>query len=385
MAIRSTVNYSGLDAKNMRVLKDIQKAESAVSVYYNSLGGETKRTSHWNIDENGNVSHYANVRREDQLNKELRKESENNKKELIEKTREKVKDKYKKNTSLHTTIQSEGVSYEKTISDSISAGIEIIQGIEKKLRGTKFFIGNVSYGQTYGNLTDTNFVINPEFLSKLGNDETTRKQFEEDVKYLNEFAKSFRQQQLSSGREIISQGWFCDENGNWGGWTISRPTKQSSVLQDMADNAEKIRQEILEERQKLEQELKEHFGDCFKCFNIKLLEEDIKSEETTEVEETDNTSEEENTTVSRKVGVNVGKTSRKIAVAMTKTQLRAIMAEIVGDRQEVQAGIEKGWCDETEMDKVNLLMTMAQNRMGQVEDRKPTPEEETLFAMASLM
>ena len=234
-------------------------------------------------------------------------------------------------------------------------------------------------------MTDTNFVINPEFLSKLGNDETTRKQFEEDVKYLNEFAKSFRQQQLSSGREIISQGWFCDENGNWGGWTISRPTKQSSVLQDMADNAEKIRQEILEERQKLEQELKEHFGDCFKCFNIKLLEEDIKSEETTEVEETDNTSEEENTTVSRKVGVNVGKTSRKIAVAMTKTQLRAIMAEIVGDRQEVQAGIEKGWCDEAEMDKVNLLMTMAQNRMGQVEDRKPTPEEETLFAMASLM
>ena len=174
MAIRSTVNYSGLDAKNMRVLKDIQKAESAVSVYYNSLGGETKRTSHWNIDENGNVSHYANVRREDQINKELRKESENNKKELIGKTREKVKDKYKYNTSLHTTIQSEGVSYEKTISDSISAGIEIIQGIEKKLRGTKFFIGNVSYGQTYGNLTDTNFVINPEFLSKLGNDETTR-------------------------------------------------------------------------------------------------------------------------------------------------------------------------------------------------------------------
>ena len=115
------------------------------------------------------------------------------------------------------------------------------------------------------------------------------------------------------------------------------------------------------------------------------MEEDIKSEETTEVEETDNTSEEENNTVSGKVGVNVGKTSRKIAAAMTKTQLRAVMAEIAGDRQEVQAGIEKGWCDESEMDKVNLLMTMAQNRMGQVEDRKPTPEEEKLFSIASLM
>ncbi len=46
---------------------------------------------------------------------------------------------------------------------------------------------------------------------------------------------------------------------------------------------------------------------------------------------------------------------------MTKIQLRTVMAEITGDKQEVQAGIEKGWCDESEMDKVNLLMTMAQN------------------------
>ena len=53
--------------------------------------------------------------------------------------------------------------------------------------------------------------------------------------------------------------------------------------------------------------------------------------------------------------------------------------------QEVKDGIEKGWCDESEMDKVKLLMYMAQNRMGQVEDREATPEEENMFAMASLM
>lgn len=37
------------------------------------------------------------------------------------------------------------------------------------------------------------------------------------------------------------------------------------------------------------------------------------------------------------------------------------------------------------MDKINSLMSMAQNRMGQVEDREATPEEENMFAMASLM
>ena len=53
--------------------------------------------------------------------------------------------------------------------------------------------------------------------------------------------------------------------------------------------------------------------------------------------------------------------------------------------QEVKDGLEKGWCDEAELDKVKYLMSLAQNRMGQVEDREATPEEENLFAMASLM
>lgn len=285
----------------------------------------------------------------------------------------------------YTTVQSEGVCYEKTISDSVSAGLEFMQGVEKQLPGTKFFVGTVSYGQTYGNSSDINFVVNPKFLGKLGTDETVKKQFEEDVKFLNDFARRFREQQLANGREIISQGWFCDENGNWGGWTISKPINQSSVLQDMTDYAEKIREEKLEERKKAEQELKEHFGDRFKGLSIKWLEEDTKSEGTTEAGTAEDTSEKESETLSGKVGVNVGKTARKIAAAKTTSQLRAVIAEIKNDMQEVKAGIEKGWCDESEMEKVNSLMAQAQNRMGQVEDREATPEEENMFALASLM
>ena len=284
----------------------------------------------------------------------------------------------------YATIQKEGVCYEKTISDSVSAGLEFLREMEKQFSGTKFFVGTVSYGQTYGNSTDTNFVVNPKLLSKLGTNDGTRKQFEEDVKYLNDFTQRFREQQLSRGREIISQGWFCDENGNWGGWTISRPVNQSSVLQDMTDYAEKIRQEKLEERKEAEKELKEHFGDRFKGLNIKWLEEEENVEETTDTEEGKPT-EKESETVSGKVGVNVGKTARKIAAAKTKDQLMMVIAEIKNDMQEVKAGIEKGWCDETEMEKVNSLMAQAQNRMGQVEDRKATPQEENMFALASLM
>ena len=290
-----------------------------------------------------------------------------------------------KNAVSQTAVQKEGVSYEKTIPDSVSAGLEYIQGLEKQISGTKFFVGTVSYGRYFGNSSDTNFAVNPKFLDKLGKDEATRKQFAEDVKYLADFSKRFREQQVAQGREIVSQGWFCDENGNWGGWTISRPTNQSSVLQDMTDNAEKIRQEKLEERKKAEAELREHFGDRFKGFHVKWLEEDAKTEETTEAEDTEGSSDGESETMSGKVGVNVGKTARKIAAAKTTSQLRAVIAEIKGDMQEVKAGIEKGWCDESEMEKVNSLMAQAQNRMGQVEDREATPEEENMFAMASLM
>ena len=290
-----------------------------------------------------------------------------------------------KNAVSQTVVRRDGVSYEKTISDSVSAGLEFIQGLEKQLGGTKFFVGTVSYGQTYGNLSDINFVVNPKFLSKLGTDEATKKQFAEDVNFLNDFARRFRAQQLANGREIVSQGWFCDENGNWGGWTISRPTKQSSVLQDMTDNAEKIRQEKIEERKKAEQELKEHFGDRFKGLSVKWLEEDVKTEETVETENAEDTSDKESETVSRSIGVNVGKTARKIAAAKTTSQLRAVIAEIKNDMQEVKEGIKNGWCDEAEMEKVNSLMAQAQNRMGQVEDREATPEEENMFALASLM
>ena len=289
-----------------------------------------------------------------------------------------------KNAVSQTAVQKEGVSYERTIPDSVSAGLEYIQGLEKQISGTKFFVGTVSYGQTYGNSSDVNFVVNPKFLGKLGTDEATKKQFEEDVKFLNDFSRRFREQQLANGREIISQGWFCDEDGNWGGWTVSRPINQSTVLQDMTDNAEKIRQEKLKERKKAEAELKEHFGDRFKGFSVKWLEEDAKAEETEESEIAED-AEKESETIGGSVGVNVGKTARKIAAAKTTSQLRAVIAEIKGDMQEVKAGIEKGWCDESEMEKVNSLMAQAQNRMGQVEDREATPEEENMFAMASLM
>ena len=61
------------------------------------------------------------------------------------------KTKYTKHAVSQTAVLKDGVSYERTISVSVSAGLDCIQGLEKKHSGTKFFVGTVSYGQTYGN------------------------------------------------------------------------------------------------------------------------------------------------------------------------------------------------------------------------------------------
>lgn len=76
-----------------QMLQGIQRAESIVGSYYNSMGNVVERTSHWYMDENGNLVHFGHVRIENKLDKELRKEAEENAKKLIEKTREKAKEK----------------------------------------------------------------------------------------------------------------------------------------------------------------------------------------------------------------------------------------------------------------------------------------------------
>lgn len=76
-----------------QMLQGIQRTESIVGSYYNSIGNVVERTSHWYMDENGNLVSFGHVRIENKLDKELRKQADENAKKLIEKTREKAKEK----------------------------------------------------------------------------------------------------------------------------------------------------------------------------------------------------------------------------------------------------------------------------------------------------
>ena len=86
-------NDTKAEREYTQMLQGIQRAESIVGSYYNSIGNVVERTSHWYMDENGNLVSFGHVRIENKLDKELRKQADENAKKLIEKTREKAKEK----------------------------------------------------------------------------------------------------------------------------------------------------------------------------------------------------------------------------------------------------------------------------------------------------
>lgn len=95
--------------------------------------------------------------------------------------------------------------------------------------------------------------------------------------------------------------------------------------------------------------------------------------------------ETESESVGGSVGINAAKLARKLAAAKTQSQIRAIMAEIQSDLRECESGVAQGMdVDEASVEAAERLLQEARQRMGQAENREPTPEEEMASALASL-
>ena len=89
-----------------------------------------------------------------------------------------------------------------------------------------------------------------------------------------------------------------------------------------------------------------------------------------------------------KVAVNVGKRMRQIAAAKSRGQLQQVLSLLQKDLSDCKAGLEKGWCDESEIAKVDALISTAEARMSQVPHESGQEKEQgglDAFAMASLM
>lgn len=86
-----------------------------------------------------------------------------------------------------------------------------------------------------------------------------------------------------------------------------------------------------------------------------------------------------------KVAVNEGKRMRQIMAAKSRGQLQQVLALLQKDLSDCKAGLEKGWCDEAEIAKVEALLNKAKARMSEVPQEAEQEGGLDEFAMASLM
>ncbi len=87
-----------------------------------------------------------------------------------------------------------------------------------------------------------------------------------------------------------------------------------------------------------------------------------------------------------KVSVNEGKRARQIAAAQSREQIQQVMALLQKDMADCKAGLEKGWCNEAEIAKVEALISQAKARMSQVPEKADDPLGGLdAFELASLM
>lgn len=85
------------------------------------------------------------------------------------------------------------------------------------------------------------------------------------------------------------------------------------------------------------------------------------------------------------VVVNEHKRARQIAAAKCQDDVRQVIALLQKDMADCKAGLEKGWCDEAEIAKVQALLNSAQARMSQVPKEAEGELGISEFDLAGLM
>lgn len=311
-----------------------------------------------------------------------------------------------------------------SMEEKILTGMDYLNQLQRDMPGTAFFVGMVSYGQIYGNGFDVNFVVNPQFLEKLGTDADATKEFEESVQYLNNFSRQFRINEAANGWEVVSQGWFCDENGDWGGWTITRKTDKKSFLENFSENADKINQKKQEQKQETKQKEKIAERQAMKEKVITELREESRirlnklyvyagEELESDAAGTDkdiaaDTSVDaytvmqdmvlgsgfknpiaqdagkETETYSGSVTFNEAKRARQLAAAKSLENVRVVMGLLSKDLSDCQSGLETGMCDENEVAKVKAMIQKANQKMSEVSSLENTNEKEEGFDTFSI-
>lgn len=101
-------------------------------------------------------------------------------------------------------------------------------------------------------------VVSPVYLSKAENSEKTARDLDQMLSGVESAQKWLRSAFKRDGLELVSCGYYIDENGNMGSWSFVR--KKDSMFDGLAEQSKKDADRIREKQEKS----KEHYFAPFK-------------------------------------------------------------------------------------------------------------------------
>ncbi len=205
--------------------------------------------------------------------------------------------------------------------------------------------------------------ISGAYLDQCAKDPDKAKRLEENLTAYNDYVQRGYQNAKMSAQTAYgkllsySETWNIDSEGN-----LTMISCGTVEYETGTESWEDIRKDTLERMEKVREE---------------------KKTATTEDE-----SEEVSESQGGKVAVNEGKRARQIAAAATKEQVQQVLALLRKDMSDCKAGLEQGMCDESEIAKVEALLSQAKARLSQVPNEADLDDPQgglSAFEIASLM
>ncbi len=245
------------------------------------------------------------------------------------------------------------------------------------------------------------FKIHPALLEKMRNDPEQEKETMELLKGAVQARKLIEALHKATGHEYVFSHDYVDENGKFHHTSLSvskNPINEKMRKKAQEDTEKRINASIKKARIKrkelidmirndvsgikvskkntdtleISDEAPKSAGEYTGIFynnNSGAVESNEKNKDSgdeTKTEESSGNESSESESMGTKVAVNVGKRARMIAAAGTKSEVQTVMQILQGDLSDCQNGLKNGWCDESEVAKVESLIEMANQRMSEV-------------------
>lgn len=157
-------------------------------------------------------------------------------------------------TNYYSSYADYGKQTDKTGRDSLSEDKSgeksVLEQMQNKYSDLKVTAGDFSQKQVPAQQKGFQGVaVSPVYLAKAENDEKTAKDLDQMLSGVESVQKWLRSAFKRDGLELAACGYYIDENGNMGSWSLVR--KKGSMFDGLAEQSEKDADRVREKREKV--------------------------------------------------------------------------------------------------------------------------------------